>query len=190
MLQVKKWQTFCRSFTTRPDTIFGVTFVAISPEKAKFWLDIGWQAGEEVKSYITKALSERVAKDQNQDKDKSGIFSGILAVNPANNEKIPVWISDYILAGYGTGAVMGVPAHDERDFEFAKKFELAISDASLVSIEEGIKKSGGKKTVQFRLRDWLISRQRYWGAPIPMIHCEKCGWQTVPEKIYQLDCLT
>ncbi|MEK7628970.1 MAG: class I tRNA ligase family protein [Patescibacteria group bacterium] len=178
----KNGKHFVEVFTTRPDTIFGVTFVAISPEKAKFWLDIGWQAGEEVKSYITKALSERVAKDQNQDKDKSGIFSGILAVNPANNEKIPVWISDYILAGYGTGAVMGVPAHDERDFEFAKKFELAISDASLVSIEEGIKKSGGKKTVQFRLRDWLISRQRYWGAPIPMIHCEKCGWQTVPEK--------
>ncbi len=178
----KDGKHFVEVFTTRPDTIFGVTFIAISPEKAKFWLDIGWQVSEEVKEYITKALSDRVTRDQNQDKDKSGIFSGISAINPANNEKVPVWISDYVLAGYGTGAVMGVPAHDERDLEFANKFKLAISGAPLVSIEEGIKKSVGKKTTQFRLRDWLVSRQRYWGAPIPMIHCEKCGWQPVPEK--------
>ncbi|MEK9174876.1 MAG: class I tRNA ligase family protein, partial [Patescibacteria group bacterium] len=172
------------------DTIFGSTFVVVSPELAKFWLDIGWQAPEAVKKYVTKSLTERGSHEQNPDKGKTGIFSDISAINPANNKKIPVWISDYVLAGYGTGAIMAVPAHDERDMDFAKKFNLPISNTSLVSIEEGIKKSGGKKATQFRLRDWLISRQRYWGAPIPMIYCDKCarstnsgqGWQPVPEK--------
>ncbi|MBI4118764.1 MAG: leucine--tRNA ligase [Parcubacteria group bacterium] len=166
-------------FTTRPDTIFGATFVAVSPELAKFWLDIGWQAPADVKKYIFNHQAEKPIEAA---KEKTGVFSGISAVNPVNNQKIPVWVSDYVLAGYGTGAVMGVPAHDERDLEFAQKFKLPVSDAPLVSVEEGIKKSGGKKTVQFRLRDWLISRQRYWGAPIPMIHCTDCGWQPVPEK--------
>ncbi|MDP3800284.1 MAG: class I tRNA ligase family protein, partial [bacterium] len=178
----KDGKHFVEVFTTRPDTIFGVTFIAISPEKAKFWLDIGWQASEEVKDYIAKTIANRNQQNDRAEQEKTGIFSGILAVNSVNNEKIPVWISDYVLAGYGTGAVMGVPAHDERDLEFAQKFKLPVSNAPLVSIEEGIKKSGGKKTIQFRLRDWLISRQRYWGAPIPMIHCGKCFWQPVPEK--------
>ena len=179
---------FVEVFTTRPDTIFGATFVAVSPKLAQFWLDIGWQAGEEVRKYIKNNITPTPHEDRGP--EKTGVFSGVSAINPANNEKIPVWVSDYVLAGYGTGAVMGVPAHDERDFEFAKKFQLPVSDAPLVSVEAGIKKSGGKKETQYRLRDWLISRQRYWGPPIPMIYCEKCarsatsgqGWQTVPEK--------
>ncbi|MDP3710777.1 MAG: class I tRNA ligase family protein [bacterium] len=171
---------FVEVFTTRPDTIFGTTFVVVSPELAKFWQVSGWQAPDEVRKYIKQKLEER--QNESTEKNKSGIFSGFSAVNPANKEKIPVWISDYVLAGYGTGAIMAVPAHDERDFEFAKKFKLPVSNAPLVSIDEGIKKSGGIKKIQFRLRDWLISRQRYWGPPIPMIFCEKCQWQPVPEK--------
>ncbi len=177
--QTQNFKQYIEVFTTRPDTIFGATFMAVSPELAKFWLDIGWQAPAEVKKYI---FDHQISKPVDAAKEKTGVFSGIWAINPANNQKIPVWVSDYVLAGYGTGAVMGVPAHDERDFEFAQKFKLPVSDAPLVSVKEGIKKSGGKETIQFRLRDWLISRQRYWGAPIPMIYCDKCGWNPVPEK--------
>ncbi|MDP3764420.1 MAG: class I tRNA ligase family protein [bacterium] len=167
-------------FTTRPDTVFGVTFIAISPEKAKSWLDIGWQAPNEVREYIKNNITP--TPHEGRGPEKTGVFSGISAINPANNEKVPVWISDYVLAGYGTGAVMGVPAHDERDLEFAQKFKLPVSSAPLVSIEEGIKKSGGKKTIQFRLRDWLISRQRYWGAPIPLVFCENCAEKIKSQK--------
>ncbi|MEK7085137.1 MAG: class I tRNA ligase family protein, partial [Patescibacteria group bacterium] len=110
-------------FTTRPDTLFGATFLVISPELAKKWIDDEWRASKEVQKYVEESLAAR-AKENNEKKEKTGIFSGIYAINPANQEKIPVWISDYVLAGYGTGAVMAVPAHDERDFEFAKKFNL------------------------------------------------------------------
>ncbi len=175
----KDGKHFVEVFTTRPDTIFGATFIAISPEKAKFWLDIGWQAPNEVKEYIKKHVAEKVVDAV---KEKTGVFSGVMAINPANQKEIPVWVADYVLGGVGTGAIMAVPAHDERDLEFANKFKLPVSNAPLVSIEEGIKKSRGKKTVQFRLRDWLISRQRYWGPPIPMIYCNDCKWQPVPEK--------
>ncbi|MBI2055836.1 MAG: class I tRNA ligase family protein [Candidatus Sungbacteria bacterium] len=114
-------------FTTRPDTLFGATFLVISPELAKFWLEIGWEAPEGIRNYIDEALKRRILEKRDRDgKDKTGIESGIFALNPANKEKIPVWISDYVLAGYGTGAIMAVPAHDERDFEFANKFGLPI----------------------------------------------------------------
>ena len=214
-------------FTTRPDTIFGATFMVISPERAKLWLDTGWQADEKVKKYVADTLARRSLTAIEKTTEKTGIFSGVSAVNPGIGEKIPVWISDYVLGGVGTGAIMAVPAHDERDFEFAHKFKLPIrvvvcpkehneacsehkeaytgtghlinshkfngmfSDHAKNAI---VKEIGGKKQTQYRLRDWLISRQRYWGPPIPMIFCEACagqglgeredmpGWYVVPEK--------
>ncbi len=214
-------------FTTRPDTIFGATFMVISPERAKLWLDIGWQAPEEARKYTTAALNRRSLPENDKSNEKTGVFSGVRAVNPANHEKIPVWISDYVLGDVGTGAIMAVPAHDERDWEFAHKFNLPItivvcpnypekkcpvlkeaytgpgyliaSDKfdgmpSNKAKEEVIKFIGGGKKIQYRLRDWLISRQRYWGPPIPMIFCKECektekgdrydmpGWYSVPEK--------
>lgn len=206
-------------FTTRPDTLFGVTFLVISPELARSWTKLGWSAGEKVKKYIEKALLTRVKEQDIGQKEKSGEFAGLYAVNPVSGEKIPVWISDYVLAGYGTGAIMAVPAHDERDFEFAKKYKLpikeVISGGNPQELWEGegktinsgkfsgmdserakweiVKLANGERKSQFRLRDWLISRQRYWGAPIPMIHCEACakagkgeqsecpGWYAVKE---------
>ncbi|MEK9166507.1 MAG: class I tRNA ligase family protein, partial [Patescibacteria group bacterium] len=111
-------------FTTRPDTLFGVTFVVVSPELAKKWMEAGWQASPEVQKYVEESLPRRTEEEGK--KEKTGVFSGIYAVNPVNQEKVPVWVSDYVLAGYGTGAIMAVPAHDERDFEFAKKFKLPI----------------------------------------------------------------
>ncbi len=113
-------------FTTRPDTIFGVTFLAISPELAKSWLDVGWDAGSEVKKYIDQELKNRAATTTREEQEKTGVSAGIMAVNPVSKEQIPVWITNYVMGGVGTGAIMGVPAHDERDFDFAKKFGLPI----------------------------------------------------------------
>ncbi len=217
-------QSFLEVFTTRPDTLFGATFLVLSPEHPliqklldkNFQFSISNLQLEQVRQYIEKYKNNTEtglpAEDQ---RVKEGVFSGFYAINPATKEKIPVWIGDYVLMGYGTGAIMAVPAHDERDFEFAKKYELPIKYVLATPEEAGkgsecythrgqIKDSGdwtgwdsafdfhkiiswledkeiGTKETHYHLRDWLISRQRYWGAPIPMIHCDKCGWQPVPE---------
>ncbi len=211
-------------FTTRPDTIFGVTFLAISAELAKSWLAMGWSPRAEVQTYIENTLKEQVGGVEDGEKEKTGVNAGIMAVNPVSDEEIPVWITNYVMGGVGTGAIMGVPAHDERDFDFAKKFGLDIKNVvvplndlssegfSMVDIhnevysQEGInvrsqfldnlttkeatekiityleEKQIGKRKVNFKLRDWVFSRQRYWGEPIPLVHCEKCaGWIPVPE---------
>ncbi|HXF44165.1 MAG TPA: class I tRNA ligase family protein [Candidatus Paceibacterota bacterium] len=157
-------------FTTRPDTLYGATFIVISPELAKSWMGNDWRAPGEVKKYVAKALENR----SEEQKEKTGVFTGIYAINPATKEEIPVWVADYVLAGYGTGAIMAVPAHDERDMEFAKKFGLPVSNAPLEDKDKIIQKVGGRKKTQYRLRDWLISRQRYWGPPIPLVFCETC----------------
>ncbi len=198
-------------FTTRPDTIFGATYVAVSPELAQKWLDLGWSVSNEVKNYINQVLKERSKKTYKDDPEKTGVASGITAVNPASGEEIPVWITNYVLGAVGTGAIMAVPAHDERDFGFAKKYDLPIEhvvksdDPSAgndfylgegvligsgqfdgLASEEARKKITkfvkGKWTATYKLRDWVFSRQRYWGEPIPIIHCDQCGVVPVPAK--------
>jgi leucyl-tRNA synthetase len=179
-------------FTTRPDTILGATYMVLAPEHDFVYQSkdriTNWKS---VENYIKKSQSRTENERIADSKTKTGVeLKGIKAINPATNEKIPVWISDYVLASYGTGAIMAVPAHDERDEEFAKNFNLPISKTKLVNGDVITKRVGGKKQINYHLRDWLISRQRYWGPPIPMIHCEKCalndsvgqGWQPVSEK--------
>ncbi len=172
-------------FTTRPDTIFGATVIVISPEVAQKWLNVGWKASDVVKQYISEALSKRELERLEQ-KEKTGVDTGIIASNPANGEKLPVWVADYVIGSYGTGAIMAVPFHDDRDREFAEKFDLPIVDAPLQDAQEVItmlqKKGMGESKTQYRLRDWVLSRQRYWGVPIPMIKCADCGYQPVLEE--------
>ena len=204
-------------YTTRPDTLFGATFMVLAPEHALAASLATDETREEVEKYIYDA-SMKSNVDRLQDKEKTGVFTGSYAINPMNNAKIPIWLSDYVLADYGTGAIMCVPAHDDRDFEFATKFGIPIiqviakdgkeienmteayTDAVGTMINSGewngmesavLKKEApmiieerglGKKTVNYKLRDWVFSRQRYWGEPIPIIHCPKCGNVPVPEE--------
>ncbi len=206
-------------FTTRPDTLFGATFFVIAPEHPDLErLVQGTEHEQDVLGYVQQALSESVAERANTEREKTGVFTGRYVVNPVNDERIPVWVSDYVLMDYGTGAIMAVPAHDQRDFEFAKKFGLEIrrvvepvedearDDEPFVahSGEERLinsdgfdgmtspeairaitawlqKRALGGPAVNYRLRDWLVSRQRYWGAPIPIVYCERDGIVPVPE---------
>src|SRR3989339_577661 len=168
-------------FTTRPDTIFGVTYMVLAPEHPLVSeLSKGTKQEEAVKKYQEKVQHEST-HDRTIRASKEGVFTGGYAVNPANGEKIPIWTADYVLMGYGTGAVMAVPDHDERDFAFAKQNNLPIKSEPLDNnwFEE---KDFVKKVINYKLRDWLISRQRYWGAPIPIIYCDKCGTVLVPKE--------
>jgi len=214
-------------FTTRPDTLWGATFMVFSPEHPLVDEITTLDKKSEVEAYKAQAARQTDIEREATDKEKTGVFTGGYAINPVNNERIPIWIADYVLMSYGTGAIMAVPAHDERDYEFARKFELpivpviqpegeedaekAIAEAAYigpgqiinsgpingtpVNDEKGRKnpsvaaaidwieeKGVGKEDVNYRLRDWLISRQRYWGAPIPMIHCDVHGWNPVPDE--------
>jgi leucyl-tRNA synthetase len=198
-------------FTTRPDTLFGATFMVLAPEHPLVKKITTKEHEAEVQKYLTATLKKTELQRQEDEKSKTGVFTGAYAINPANGEEIPIWISDYVLMTYGHGAIMAVPAHDQRDYDFAKKFRLDIkpviegggvekepfledgkhiNSAYLdgLNTAEAIKKvvevlkDKAKKSTTYRLRDWLISRQRYWGAPIPMLYCEKCGEVPVPEK--------
>jgi leucyl-tRNA synthetase len=219
-------------FTTRPDTLWGATFMVFSPEHPLVEKITTPEQKAAVDEYKAQAARQSDIEREAVDKEKTGVFTGAYAVNPVNQARIPIWIADYVLMSYGTGAIMAVPAHDERDFAFAKKFELPIvpviqpvetnhdssgSEANgaemkaaysgsgvmvnsgpfngtKVNTEKGRKNPGiaavldwieqqgiGRESVNYRYRDWLISRQRYWGAPIPMIHCDVHGWNPVPE---------
>ena len=203
-------------YTTRPDTLHGATFIVLAPEHALASELATEENKQAVEDYIYRA-STRSNIDRMQDKEKTGVFTGSYAVNPLNGKKLPIWLSDYVLSDYGTGAIMCVPAHDTRDFEFAKKFDIPIiqviskdgteselteayTDTDGILINSGdwngrkssemkaeapeiIEEMGiGKKKTNYKLRDWVFSRQRYWGEPIPIIHCPNCGHVPVPEE--------
>ncbi|MBI3633362.1 MAG: leucine--tRNA ligase [Candidatus Vogelbacteria bacterium] len=171
-------------FTTRADTIFGATYLVLAPDhpilvslKSKI---LNWQ---EVGSYGLETKKKTEVERTSEGKEKTGVeLKGIKAINPANQREIPIFVADYVLSHYGTGAIMAVPAHDKRDKEFAEKFGLSIVDEPFVNAEEITRKVGGKITINYKLRDWVFSRQRYWGEPIPVINCETCGLVSVPEK--------
>ncbi|NJO74172.1 MAG: leucine--tRNA ligase [Leptolyngbyaceae cyanobacterium RM1_406_9] len=208
-------------FTTRPDTLWGATFMVLSPEHPLVEKLTSSEQAEVVKAYQAAAAAQSEIDRTAEDREKTGVWTGAYAINPVNGDKLPIWIADYVLMGYGTGAIMAVPAHDSRDFEFARKFNLPIKvvvqpqDQTLEAdtmteafVGEGVivhsedldgvaagkgpgqsveaaiqwleKNGKGKGTATYRLRDWLISRQRYWGAPIPIIHCPECGAVPVP----------
>ncbi|PJC48740.1 MAG: leucine--tRNA ligase, partial [Candidatus Omnitrophica bacterium CG_4_9_14_0_2_um_filter_42_8] len=218
--KVKDSDIVLRCFTTRVDTVYGVTYMVISnehPDISELIKDAPNK--KEIERFITDTRKENAADRIGADIEKRGVFTGKFVINPVNNKAVPLWIGNYVVTEYGTGVVMAVPAHDQRDFEFAKKYNLGIEvvidnpkeplDAGKMKeayIEEGVmtnsgkfngipsldaiekiadfmeEKKIGKREVHFKLRDWLISRQRYWGAPIPVIYCDKCGIQSVDEK--------
>lgn len=207
-------------FTTRPDTLWGATFMVLAPEHPLVETLTTDEQREEVETYVAQARRQSEIQRTNTENEKTGVFIGSCAVNPVNDERIPIWIADYVLMGYGTGAIMAVPAHDQRDFEFAKKFDLEIrvvikpedSDLADDTIAEAYPGEGvmvnsahfdgtptengeavskviewldeqgrGQGEINYRFHDWLISRQRYWGTPIPIIYCDSCGTVPVPE---------
>jgi leucyl-tRNA synthetase len=210
-------------FTTRADTLFGVTYMVLSPEHPFVGKITTGAQRAAVEAYVEAAARKSDLERTDLAKDKTGVFTGAYAVNPLNGQRVPIWISDYVLISYGTGAIMAVPAHDDRDWEFAKKFGLPIvqvvaskkqyesgfdfsKEPAICDIEDGysvnsgeftgmtteeakariiekVERDGiGKKAVNYKLRDWVFSRQRYWGEPIPLVHCEKCGIVPVPEQ--------
>jgi leucyl-tRNA synthetase len=213
-------------YTTRPDTLFGATYMVLSPEHPLVEILTTLEQKEAVTAYIEAAARKSDLERTDLAKDKTGVFCGAYAINPVNGEKIPVWIADYVLISYGTGAIMAVPAHDERDWDFAKVFNLPIiqvvatekpqpgkdysAEPTECTVADGFsvnsdaftglptaeakkrvtewleEKSAGKKSVNYKLRDWVFSRQRYWGEPIPVVHCEKCGIVSLPESALPL----
>ena len=207
-----------RVFTTRPDTIFGATFMVLAPEHAAVAALTSDERRNEVEAYVAAARRETEIERMGAERERSGVFIGAHAVNPMTEERIPIWIADYVLPGYGTGAVMGVPAHDDRDYAFAQRYELPIryvimprggevprdgtflphtedevlidsgdftgmaaADAIPAITEELAERGQGEAAVTYRIRDWLISRQRYWGTPIPIVYCDEHGPQPLPE---------
>lgn len=191
-------------YTTRPDTTYGVTFMVLAPESELVQeLVAGTEYEADVNAFVQKMHTKTEIERTASDVEKEGMFIGKYVINPVNGNKIPVWIANYVLADYGTGAIMAVPAHDDRDKEFAQKYNLDIipvidEDNKMINSEEfngmdaskafdGIveklaKENRGKKTVNYRLRDWLLSRQRYWGCPIPVVYCDDCGIVPVDKK--------
>jgi leucyl-tRNA synthetase len=203
-------------FTTRPDTLFGATYMVLAPEHPLLERLTSTTQKAEVLAYVEQARRKSDLERTDLAKDKTGVFTGGCALNPVNGQKIPVWVSDYILISYGTGAIMGVPAHDQRDFEFAVKFSLPIVQVvsrdgrpspqpmTQADVEDGVAVNSGqfdglpteefksritawleqgklgRRAVNYKLRDWVFSRQRYWGEPIPLVHCERCGTVPVP----------
>jgi leucyl-tRNA synthetase len=199
-------------FTTRPDTLFGATFMVLAPEHELVAKITSEKHREAVEHYKAKATAKSDIERQEVNREKTGVFTGAHAVNPVNGSKIPVWVADYVLTGYGTGAIMAVPAHDDRDAEFAQKFDLPIvrvvkndaaddeythaegvminsgdydgqpsAEVRVRIVEDLAAKNVGQAVVNYKIRDWLISRQRYWGAPIPIIHCDEHGAVPVPK---------
>jgi leucyl-tRNA synthetase len=212
-------------FTTRPDTLWGATFMVLSPEHPLVDKVTAPENKSVIDEYKAQAAKQTDIQREARDKEKTGVFTGGYAINPVNQERIPIWVADYVLMSYGTGAIMAVPAHDERDFEFARKFGLKVipviqpegveldgdtmeaahehegmiinsgpfngttatndkgmKNPAIKAVIEWLEENGiGRRDVNYRYRDWLISRQRYWGAPIPMVYCETHGWNPVPE---------
>ena len=202
-------------FTTRVDTLCGVSYVVLAPENKLVDEIVTPENKAAIEAYKEETAKQSEIERQSISKEKTGVFTGAFAINPINGKEVPIWVGDYVLASYGTGAVMAVPAHDERDFAFATKFNLPINrvitpkdgsetelpycehgtlvnsgefdgltteEAKVKIVEKLSENNEGSQKVNYRLRDWLVSRQRYWGAPIPMIYCEKCGTVPVPEK--------
>jgi leucyl-tRNA synthetase len=174
------------TFTTRPDTIYGVTFMVIAPEYKDLEKLVTKEQSDAVARYVEVAKGKSELQRISEIKDKTGVFTGSYGINPLDGEEFPIWVADYVVASYGTGAVMGVPAYDERDKAFIEKYKLCFKDIPLEGMKEITEKIVselcGRKAVSYHLRDWIFSRQRYWGEPFPLIHCEKCGVVPVPYK--------